>query len=58
MEIMQPVKSFIVQSTRVWHLLKKPTNEEFKTMAKVSAIGILLLGAIGFVIADIIKMIS
>ena len=50
------VKSFLLQCGRVWHLLKKPTNEEFKTVAKVSALGILAIGAVGFIIADVIKI--
>ncbi len=54
----QRLKSFFIQSKRVWHILRKPTNEEFKTVAKVSALGILAIGAIGFVIADIIKVIK
>ena len=48
--------SFFEQSKRVWHVLKKPSSEEFKAVAKVSAIGILALGAIGFIISDIIKL--
>ena len=52
------LKSFIIQSGRVWRLLKKPSNEEFKSISKISALGILLIGAIGFVISDIIKIIS
>lgn len=51
-------KSFVLQSKRVWHVLKKPSGMEFKTIAKVSAIGILILGAIGFVISDGIKIIE
>ena len=50
-------KSFLIQSKRVWHILKKPTNEEFKSIAKISAIGILALGLLGFIIADIILLI-
>ncbi len=50
------IGSFIVQSKRVWHLLKKPSAYEFKTVAKVSAIGILIIGAIGFLISDIIMI--
>jgi len=55
MEALNRLKSFIIQSKRVWHVLRKPTGLEFKTVAKVSAIGILALGAIGFIIADGIK---
>jgi protein transport protein SEC61 subunit gamma-like protein len=56
MTIKESIKSFYLQCQRVWHLLRKPTNEEFKTVAKVSALGILAIGAIGFIIADIIKI--
>lgn len=52
------LKSFAIQSKRVWHILKKPSGEEFKTVSKVSAIGILILGALGFIIADAIRLFS
>ena len=55
MGVFSKLKSFVLQSKRVWHVLKKPTGQEFKMMSKVSAIGILILGAIGFAISDIIK---
>jgi len=42
---------------RVWHLLKKPTMEEFKTISKVSVIGLLVIGAFGFAIAVIMKLV-
>ena len=58
MAIMEKIKSFVIQSKRVWHLLRKPTSEEFKTVAKVSAIGLLVLGAIGFVIGDGIRILE
>jgi len=44
------LKSFFNQSLRVWKLLKKPSNYEFKSVAKVSAIGLIAIGFIGFVI--------
>lgn len=54
---MSKVKSFVLQSKRVWHVLKKPGSEEFKSIAKISAIGILVIGVVGFIISDIIKFI-
>jgi len=54
--IKEKITSFYLQCVRVWHLLKKPTNEEFKAIAKVSALGILAIGAVGFIVADIIKI--
>ena len=50
--------SFFIQCKRVWHILKKPTNEEFSSIAKVSAFGILVLGALGFLIADIVAFLK
>lgn len=52
------IRSFYIQSTRVWHLLRKPTKEEVVSISKISAIGMLLIGVIGFVISDLIKWIS
>lgn len=52
----EKAKSFMLQCGRVWHLLRKPTNEEFKSIAKISALGILAIGAVGFIIADVIKL--
>lgn len=52
----QRITSFFLQSKRVWYVLKKPSSEEFKRIAKVCAIGILVMGAVGFLIADIIKI--
>ena len=42
--------------SRVWRLLKKPTMEEFKTISKVSVIGLLIIGALGFVISVAMKL--
>lgn len=42
---------------RVWRLLKKPTMAEFKTISKVTAIGLLIVGALGFIISVAIKTI-
>jgi len=44
------LKSFTKKCIRVWHLLRKPDKEEFTTIAKVSAIGLALIGVIGFAI--------
>lgn len=44
------LKTFMIESKRVYKLTRKPTKKEFWTMAKVSAIGILIIGTIGFII--------
>jgi len=48
-------KSFLIKCRRVWHILKKPTKKEFEQITKVSAIGIAILGLLGFLISMIMK---
>jgi protein transport protein SEC61 subunit gamma and related proteins len=45
------LKSFVLQCKRVWMILRKPSRKEFTTIAKVSAIGIIILGLLGFLIS-------
>ncbi|MBS3086252.1 protein translocase SEC61 complex subunit gamma [Candidatus Pacearchaeota archaeon] len=49
------LKAFVEKSKRVWLVLKKPSKKEFSSVAKISAIGILLLGTLGFLISIIIS---
>lgn len=51
----EKIKSFLIQCVRVWRVLRKPSSLEYKTVAKVSALGILALGLLGFLISLIIK---
>ena len=37
-------------------VLKKPSREEFLKVAKVSAAGILIIGALGFLISIVMKL--
>jgi len=56
-EMVLKLKSFTSQCVRVWHLLRKPTKEEFITVSKISAIGLGLIGVLGFVIAIIMSFV-
>jgi len=47
------LKSFTRQCLRVWKLLKKPNKQEWTTIAKVSALGLGLIGLLGFIISII-----
>jgi protein translocase SEC61 complex gamma subunit len=49
-------KSFFLKCKRVWQTLRKPSKKEFEMTTKVSLIGILVLGVIGFLIALIMKL--
>jgi len=44
------LKSFILECRRVLRVTKKPTKEEFKTIVKASALGMAIIGAMGFII--------
>lgn len=44
------LKSFAVECKRVLRVTKKPNNEEFKTIVKVSAIGMGIIGVLGFLV--------
>ena len=43
-------RSFWIQCKRVLKITKKPSKEEFKVIVKVSGLGILIIGLIGFLI--------
>jgi protein transport protein SEC61 subunit gamma-like protein len=55
---MKKLKPFLKKCKRVWIVMKKPSKKEFSTISKVSAIGILILGFIGFLISIIMKVFS
>jgi protein transport protein SEC61 subunit gamma and related proteins len=44
------IKSTLGEWWRVLRVTKRPSGEEFKTIVKVSGLGMMLIGAIGFVI--------
>ena len=44
------VRTFGKECLRVLRVTKKPSKEEFKTIVKVSGLGILIIGMIGFII--------
>ncbi len=48
MTVLGRLKEFISESRRVLKITKKPTGDEFRTIVKVSGIGILLIGLLGF----------
>ena len=56
MAIVQRLKTFIDNSKHVLSISYKPTNQEFKRSAKLIIIGILIIGAIGFVIGLIVSI--
>ncbi|MBI4738393.1 protein translocase SEC61 complex subunit gamma [Candidatus Woesearchaeota archaeon] len=51
------LKSFVLECKRVFIVTKKPTKEEFKTIVKVSGLGMILIGLVGFLIILIKQLI-
>jgi len=49
-EILAKIKSFFIECKRVLSLTKKPSKEEYKTIVKASALGMAIIGILGFVI--------
>jgi protein transport protein SEC61 subunit gamma-like protein len=47
----ESIYGFLKQCERVLRVSKKPDNEEYRTVAKVTGIGIIIIGIIGFIIA-------
>ncbi|VVB82051.1 Protein translocase subunit SecE [uncultured archaeon] len=58
MKIFTSLKAFFEKCKRVWMVLKKPSRDEFLNVAKISAVGILIIGLLGFVISIIMKLFS
>jgi len=52
------LKSFILECKRVFRITKKPSKEEYKGIVKISAIGIAVIGILGFIIQIIWRLIA
>lgn len=50
MNIKETTDDFIKQSKRVLKVARKPDREEYFNFSKVTAIGIAIIGVIGFII--------
>lgn len=49
--VLQPVLDFAEQSKRVLNVTHKPQDMEFRQMAITTGIGLVIIGAIGFIIS-------
>ena len=54
MNLKEKLNNFIIECMRVLRVTRKPTNEEFKVIVKVSGIGIVLIGLGGFILQMIV----
>lgn len=46
----ESIYGFLKQCERVLKVSKKPDADEYKTVAKVTGVGIIIIGVIGFII--------
>jgi len=53
----QKVRGFIVECRRVLRVTKRPDKVEFKTIVKISGIGIVAIGFIGFLVTFLKELI-
>ena len=54
----ESMASFIKQCQRVLKVSKKPDREEYVNVAKVTAVGVIIIGVIGFVIILVAQLIQ
>ena len=48
--VKEKLSRFFSEALRVLRVTRKPTKDEYKTISKVAAIGILLIGLLGFIL--------
>jgi protein transport protein SEC61 subunit gamma and related proteins len=52
------LRNFVAESIRVLKITKKPTKEEYQTILKASALGMAIIGILGFLIQIIMQLIK
>lgn len=52
------ISDLIKRCIRIFYISTKPTNEEYTKTATVAAIGMAVLGVIGFLVDTILKLIK
>lgn len=58
MNVQERIDKFIKDSKRVLKVARKPDKDEYLQFAKVTAIGVVIIGIIGFVIVIIGQLIG
>jgi protein transport protein SEC61 subunit gamma and related proteins len=56
--ILKKFKRFLIECKRVLKITKKPDKKEFKLIVKISAIGMAIIGMLGFLITFIKEIIQ
>ncbi|MCD7781918.1 MAG: protein translocase SEC61 complex subunit gamma [Methanosphaera sp.] len=53
----ESIEGFFKQCERVLRVSRKPDADEYKTVAKVTGVGIILIGLIGYIITILTEVI-
>ena len=56
--LLSKFKRFVNECARVLKITKKPDSFEFKTIVKVTGLGILIIGLMGFIIQIFVQLIQ
>ena len=48
--VISKLRTFLIETIRVFKITKKPSKEEFKVISKVTGVGTIVIGLIGFTI--------
>lgn len=56
LEIKEKLSKFVSDSNRIFVASKKPTWDEYKRMALIIALGIVIIGIVGYIIQFIFAM--
>ena len=57
-ELPAKIKKMFKEWRRVYKITKKPSKEEFVSIVKVTGLGIIIIGALGFMIFMVVELIS
>ncbi|MGZ7069298.1 MAG: protein translocase SEC61 complex subunit gamma [Methanobacterium sp.] len=55
---METISQFLRQCRRVLYVSKRPDRDEYINVAKITGIGIIIIGVIGFVISLIAQLLN
>ncbi|MBS3061329.1 MAG: protein translocase SEC61 complex subunit gamma [Candidatus Diapherotrites archaeon] len=58
MNIGESIQDFIESTKRILTVSKKPTATEYNEMAKVTGVGIVLIGVIGFIVLMVFALLK
>lgn len=58
MKYKESILNFIKQSERVLKVSKKPARDEYLNVSKITGLGIIVIGVVGFIISIIAQLLG